>query len=47
MIDLNSYGYDNETKGFWTHTEQINWHTDRFRDRNEAALYRNTAAINA
>ena len=38
MTDLNSYGYDSETKGFWSHTEQINWHIDRFRDRNEAAL---------
>ena len=37
MIDLNSYGYDSETKEFWSHTEQINWHIDRFRDRNEAA----------
>ena len=42
MTDLNSYGYDSETKGFWSHTEQINWHIDRFRDRNEAALDRNT-----
>ena len=47
MIDLNSYGYDSETKEFWSHTEQINWHIDRFRDRNEAALDRNTAAISA
>ena len=47
MIDLNSYGYDSETKGFLSHTEQINWHIDRFRDRNEAALDRNTAAISA
>lgn len=47
MIDLNSYGYDSETKGFWSHTEQINWHIDRFRDANEAALDRNTAAISA
>ena len=47
MTDLNSYGYDSETKGFWSHTEQINWHIDRFRDRNEAALDRNTAAISA
>ena len=45
MIDLNSYGYDSETKEFWSHTEQINWHIDRFRDRNEAALDRNTEAI--
>ena len=45
MTDLNSYGYDSETKGFWSHTEQINWHIDRFRDRNEAALDRNTEAI--
>ena len=47
MIDLNSYGYDSETKEFWSHTEQINWHIDRFRERNEAALDRNTAAISA
>lgn len=47
MIDLNSYGYDSETKGFWSHTEQINWHIDRFRDANQAALDRNTAAISA
>ena len=45
MIDLNSYGYDSETKELWSHTEQINWHIDRFRDRNEAALDRNTEAI--
>lgn len=45
MTDLNSYGYDSETKGFWSYTEQINWHIDRFRDRNEAALDRNTEAI--
>ena len=45
MTDLNSYGYDSETKGFWSHTEQINWHIDRFRDRSEAALDRNTEAI--
>ena len=45
MTDLNSYGYDSETKGFWSHTEQINWYIDRFRDRNEAALDRNTEAI--
>ena len=45
MTDLNSYGYDTETKGFWSHTEQINWHIDRFRDANEAALDRNTDAI--
>lgn len=47
MTDLNSYGYDSETRGFWSHTEQINWHIDRFRDANEAALDRNTAAITA
>lgn len=47
MTDLNSYGYDSEPKGFWSHTEQINWHIDRFRDANEAALDRNTAAITA
>ena len=47
MTDLNSYGYDSETRGFWSHTEQINWHIDRFRDANEAALDRNTAAISA
>ena len=47
MTDLNSYGYDSETRGFWSHTEQINWHIDRFRDTNEAALDRNTAAISA
>lgn len=47
MTDLNSYGYDSEPKGFWSHTEQINWHIDRFRDTNEAALDRNTAAITA
>lgn len=45
MTDLNSYGYDTETRGFWSHTEQINWHIDRFRDTNEAALDRNTDAI--
>ncbi len=45
MTDLNSYGYDTETKGFWSHTEQINWHIDKFRDANEAALDRNTDAI--
>jgi hypothetical protein len=45
MTDLNSYGYDTETRGFWSHTEQINWHIDRFRDANEAALDRNTDAI--
>lgn len=45
MTDLNSYGYDSEPKGFWSHTEQINWSIDRFRDRNEAALDRNTEAI--
>ena len=32
-------------RGFWSHTEQINWHIDRFRDANEAALDRNTDAI--
>lgn len=47
MTDLNSYGYNTETRGFWSHTEQINWHIDRFRDTNEAALDRNTAAITA
>ena len=45
MTDLNSYGYDSEPKGFWSHTEQINWRIDRFRDTNEAALDRNTEAI--
>lgn len=45
MTDLNSYGYGTETKGFWSHTEQINYHIDRFRDTNEAALDRNTDAI--
>lgn len=45
MTDLNSYGYGTETRGFWSHTEQINYHIDRFRDTNEAALDRNTDAI--
>lgn len=45
MTDLNSYGYDTETRGFWSHTEQINWHIDKFRDTNEKALDRNTDAI--
>lgn len=45
MTDLNSYGYSDGPKGFWSHTEQINWHIDRFRDTNEAALDRNTDAI--
>lgn len=45
MTDLNSYGYGAETRGFWSHTEQINYHIDRFRDTNEAALDRNTDAI--
>ena len=47
MTDLNSYGYGDGPKGFWSHTEQINWHIDKFRDTNEAALDRNTAAITA
>jgi DNA anti-recombination protein RmuC len=45
MTDLNSYGYSDGPKGFWSHTEQINWHIDKFRDTNEAALDRNTDAI--
>lgn len=45
MADLNSYGYKGEPKGFWSKTAQINWHMDRFRDANEAALDRNTEAI--
>jgi hypothetical protein len=45
MTDLNSYGYGTETRGFWSHTEQINYHLDKFRDTNEAALDRNTEAI--
>jgi hypothetical protein len=46
MTDLNSYGYDTGTRGFCSRTEQINCHIDRFRDANEAALDRNTDAIN-
>jgi Rps23 Pro-64 3,4-dihydroxylase Tpa1-like proline 4-hydroxylase len=45
MTDLYSYGYSDGPKGFWSHTEQINWHIDKFRDTNEAALDRNTDAI--
>jgi hypothetical protein len=45
MADLNSYGYNSEPKGFWSHTEQINWHIDKFRDTNKDALDRNTDAI--
>ena len=45
MTDLNTYGYSDGPKGFWSHTEQINWHIDKFRDTNEAALDRNTNAI--
>lgn len=45
MTELNSYGYNSEPKGFWSRTEQINYHIDKFRDTNEAALDRNTDAI--
>jgi DNA anti-recombination protein RmuC len=45
MTDLNSYGYNTETRGFCSQTEQINWHLDKFKKANEEALDRNTDAI--